>query len=247
MILQTKHLNKSFGGIHASDDINLEVCAGHVHAIVGPNGSGKTTLIDQLSGVLTPDSGQILFDGQDITHRPEYRRAHAGLARSFQITSVILAMTLLENVMLAVQSISGHSFHFWSRAASDKQLREKAMGYLDDVGLADCANALASEVSHGEHRQLEIAMSIALQPKLLLLDEPMAGMSKEETGRMINLLAKFKGKISILLIEHDMDAVFALADRISVLVDGHIIATGTTESIRQNPAVQKAYLGETDT
>lgn len=247
MILQVKHLNKSFGGIRASRDINLDVKSGQIHALVGPNGSGKTTLINQLSGILRPDSGQILFKGKDISQTAEHQRAHDGLARSFQITSVILEMTLLENVMLAVQSISGHSFRFWSPASSNHQIREKALHYLDNVGLDKRSHRRAAEVSHGEHRQLEIAMSIALQPKLLLLDEPMAGMSKDETRKMIDLLAQLKGRMTILLIEHDMDAVFALADTTSVLVDGHIIASGTTENIRQDLAVQKAYLGETDT
>ncbi len=244
MILQVSNLHKSFGGIKASSNINLGVAAQQIHAIVGPNGAGKTTLIGQLSGVLKPDSGEIVFDGNNITRSSSHRRAHLGLARSFQITSVILPLTVLENVMLSVQSISGHSFRFWSPVSRETHIQEQAMLVLSDVGLESRANAIASEISHGERRQLEIAMALALRPKLLLLDEPMAGMGKEETGNMIRLLEGLRGSLTILLIEHDMDAVFALADTTSVLVDGHIIATGNTEQIRQNPEVQRAYLGD---
>ena len=244
MILQVSNLHKSFGGIKASSNINLGVAAQQVHAIVGPNGAGKTTLIGQLSGVLKPDSGEIVFNGNNITRSSSHRRAHLGLARSFQITSVILQLTVMENVMLSVQSISGHSFRFWSPVSSETHIHEQAMSVLSDVGLESRANAMASEISHGERRQLEIAMALALRPKLLLLDEPMAGMSKQETGNMIRLLDGLRGSLTILLIEHDMDAVFALADTTSVLVDGHIIATGNTEQIRQNPEVQRAYLGD---
>ncbi len=244
MILQVQNLNKSFGGISASSDLNFEVAKGQVHAIVGPNGAGKTTLIAQISGVLKPDSGNIIFNGKNITKTSAYRRAHIGLARSFQITSVILPMTVLENVMLAVQSLSGHSFRFWSPASRENHNREQAQQYLIDVGLGQRAGALAGEIAHGEQRQLEIAMALALTPQLLLLDEPTAGMSKDESGNIIKLLNKLKGQITILLIEHDMDTVFALADTTSVLVDGHIIATGSTAQIRQNPEVQRAYLGD---
>lgn len=244
MILQVQNLNKSFGGISASSDLNLEVARGQVHAIVGPNGAGKTTLIAQLCGVLKPDSGNIIFNGKDITKASAYRRAHIGLARSFQITSVILPMSVLENVLLAVQSLSGHSFRFWSPAYRASDQRAQAQQYLSDVGLGQRADMLAGELAHGEQRQLEIAMALALTPQLLLLDEPTAGMSKDESGNIIKLLNKFKGQITILLIEHDMDAVFALADTTSVLVDGHIIASGSSAQIRQNPAVQRAYLGD---
>ena len=244
MILQVQNLNKSFGGISASSDLNLEVAEGQVHAIVGPNGAGKTTLIALLCGMLKPDSGNIIFNGKNITKARAYRRAHIGLARSFQITSVILPMTVLENVMLAVQSLSGHSFRFWSSAFQQHDCRMRAQSYLADVGLGQRADALVGEIAHGEQRQLEIAMALALTPQLLLLDEPTAGMSKDESGNMIKLLNKLKGQITILLIEHDMDAVFALADTTSVLVNGHIIATGSSEQIRQNPQVQRAYLGD---
>jgi branched-chain amino acid transport system ATP-binding protein len=244
MILQIQNLNKSFGGIKASSDINLQVKKGEIHAIVGPNGAGKTTLIAQISGMLKPDSGSILFNGKNITSSSTYQRAHLGLARSFQLTSVILPMTVLENVMLAVQSLSGHSFRFWSPVSNEQHTRQQALQHLEDVGLTNNAEALAGEIAHGEQRQLEIAMALALSPKLLLLDEPTAGMSKDESGKMIKLLAGIKGETTILLIEHDMDAVFSLADTTSVLVDGHIIASDTTEQIRRNPEVQRAYLGD---
>ena len=244
MILQIQNLNKSFGGIKASSDINLQVRKGEIHAIVGPNGAGKTTLIAQISGMLKPDSGSILFNGKNITSSSTYQRAHLGLARSFQLTSVILPMTVLENVMLAVQSLSGHSFRFWSPVSNEQHTRQQALQHLEDVGLTNNTEALAGEIAHGEQRQLEIAMALALSPKLLLLDEPTAGMSKDESGKMIKLLAGLKGETTILLIEHDMDAVFSLADTTSVLVDGHIIASDTTEQIRRNPEVQRAYLGD---
>ncbi len=243
-MLKISHLNKSFGGIQATSDLNLHVKTGEIHAIVGPNGAGKTTLIAQLSGTLKPDGGDITFDGKNLNKIKPHKRAHAGLARSFQITSIILPMTVCDNVMLAVQSLSGHSFHFWSPVSSETKLRQVALEHLSQVGLIDKADSIAAEISYGEQRQLEIAMALALQPKLMLLDEPMAGMSKEETGKMIQLLARLKGQTTILLVEHDMDAVFALADTTSVLVNGHIIATGTTEAIRNNTDVQRAYLGE---
>lgn len=244
MMLEVIGLHKQFGGIHASRDINLVVEKHEVHAIIGPNGAGKTTLIAQLSGALKPDSGRLRFDNTDITHMSLHRRAHAGLVRSFQITSIILPMSVLENVMLAVQSTAGHSYRFWAPVSQDTELKEKAMQSLDGVGLGNRADQMAGEISHGEQRQLEIAMALALKPKLLLLDEPMAGMSKEESTKMIELLKQLKGETTILLVEHDMDAVFSLADTTSVLVNGHIIATGSTDEIRNNAEVQKAYLGD---
>jgi len=243
-ILEVENLHKQFGGIHASRDINLTVKKNQIHAIIGPNGAGKTTLIAQLSGLLKPDSGRIKFENSDITHMSRHRRAHVGLARSFQITSIILPISLLENVMLAVQSVSSHSFRFWSPAIQDSNIHDQAIQALEQVGLIQQAAKIAGEVSHGAQRQLEIAMALALKPKLLLLDEPMAGMGKEESGRMIKLLQSLKGNVTILLIEHDMDAVFSLADTTSVLVSGHIIATGSTADIRNNAEVQKAYLGD---
>jgi branched-chain amino acid transport system ATP-binding protein len=245
-ILTVDRLYKNFGGIIATDNVNLEVARGEVHAIIGPNGAGKTTLIAQLCGQLRPNSGNILFEGRDITRLTMASRARAGLARSFQITSVILPMTLLENVMLAVQGTTGHSFRFWSPVREDQTMIDAAMESLTRVGLDKRADQVAANVSHGEQRQLEVAMTLAMNPRLLLLDEPMAGMGKEETSRMVEILKQLAGEKSILLVEHDMDAVFNMADRLSVLVNGHIIATDTVENIRNNAEVQRAYLGDDD-
>ncbi|MEJ2177426.1 MAG: ABC transporter ATP-binding protein [Gammaproteobacteria bacterium] len=243
-LLKVSDLNKNFGGIIATSRLFLSVESGEVHAVIGPNGAGKTTLVSQLSGQLRPTSGKIEFEGRNITGFSTARRARAGLARSFQITSVVMPMTLLENVMLAVQGGDGHSFRFWSPVHRDRAMVDAAMHSLKEVGLDDRAQRAAAEVSHGERRQLEVAMALAMKPKLLLLDEPMAGMGPEETARMIEILDRLKGEKTILLIEHDMDAVFSLADTLSVLVNGHIIATDTVENIRANPEVQQAYLGE---
>ncbi len=243
-LLRISGLQKNFGGIIATDNVNLDVETGKIHAIIGPNGAGKTTLISQLSGQLRPSAGRIEFAGNDITHHSTARRARSGLARSFQITSVVMPMSLLENVMLAVQGTSGHSFRFWQPVMQDQLMKDNAMESLAQVGLGDRAHRLAAEVSHGEQRQLEVAMALAMKPRMLLLDEPMAGMGPEESARMVRILSGLRGEKTILLIEHDMDAVFTLADKLSVLVNGHIIATDTVENIRNNPDVQRAYLGE---
>jgi branched-chain amino acid transport system ATP-binding protein len=243
-LLEIINLQKQFGGLKAVDDVNLTVSENEIHAIIGPNGAGKTTLISQVAGELKPDAGRIHFMGRDVTSMRSAQRARIGLARSFQITSVMLPMTLLENVSLAVQSRTGHSFRFWRPAVNDAELTDEALQALETVGLADRAHRAAREVSHGEHRQLEIAMAIAMEPRLLLLDEPMAGMGPEESAQMVRVLREIKEHKTILLIEHDMDAVFSLADRISVLVYGQIIATGSKDEIRANPDVQQAYLGE---
>ena len=242
-MLTVSALRKQFGGLVATDGVDLEVKEHEVHAIIGPNGAGKTTLIAQLSGELAPDSGRIEFIGKNITHIPTHKRSHLGLARSFQITSIFLDMSLLDNVALAVQAHAGHSYCFWRSARQDQRLLEPAQEILAHVGLADRGRSLAAEVSHGEHRQLEIAMALATKPKLLLLDEPMAGMGAEESAKMIAILQNLKGSMTMLLIEHDMDAVFALADRISVLVYGRVIASGTPDVIRNDDAVKQAYLG----
>ena len=242
-MLSVSDLSKQFGALLASDAINLEVQLGEIHAVIGPNGAGKTTLIAQLSGELFPDRGNIEFLGRDITRLPPYVRSRLGLARSFQISSVFLDMTLRDNVALAVQAHAGHSYRFWKPARRDLQLVQLAMERLEQVGLADRAMMLASDVSHGEHRQLEMAMALATRPKLLLLDEPMAGMGAEETARMVTLFKTLKAHATILLVEHDMDVVFALADRITVLVYGKVIASGAPEAIRADRAVQQAYLG----
>jgi branched-chain amino acid transport system ATP-binding protein len=243
-ILRTEGLYKHFGGIVASDDVTLGVAAGELHAIIGPNGAGKTTLIGQLTGEIAPDSGRIFFAGSEITALPTYQRSMLGLARSFQITSLFLDFTALDNVALAVQAHAGHSFHFWRDARHDPALCDPARAALARVGLAGRENVIAASMSHGEHRQLEIAMALASSPRMLLLDEPMAGMGPEESARMVALLRELKRELTILLIEHDMEAVFALADRITVLVYGRIIASGAPADIRANADVRQAYLGE---
>jgi branched-chain amino acid transport system ATP-binding protein len=243
-MLQVSHLAKRFEGIIATDDLALTVEAGELHAVIGPNGAGKTTLILQLSGQLTPDSGRVVFAGADITTMPMHRRSALGLARSFQITSLFLDLSVLDNVALAVQAHAGHSFHFWRDARREPQLREPARALLERVGLAKRADQPASALSHGEHRQLELAMALCGQPRMLLLDEPMAGLGPEESARMVEMLRVLKREHTILLVEHDMEAVFALADRITVLVYGRVIATGAPEDIRTNAQVREAYLGE---
>jgi len=243
-LLKIDRLTKRFGGVVASDDVVLGVERGELHAIIGPNGAGKTTLIGQLTGELTPNSGRIQFDGADITALPVHRRSALGLARSFQITSLFLDFTALDNVALAVQAHAGHSFRFWRNARLEAGLREPARAALERVGLASRADVVVANMSHGEHRQLEIAMALATNPRMLLLDEPMAGMGPEESARMVAILRELKRDLTILLIEHDMEAVFALADRISVLVYGRVIATDAPAAIRANAEVRAAYLGE---
>ena len=245
-LLSVCNLQKSFGGVKASDHVSLDIMAGEVHAIIGPNGAGKTTLVAQLSGLLMPDGGEIIFKGEDITHLPAHRRAHVGLARSFQITSVFMDMRVLDNVALAVQARTTKAFQFWTPFQNFSALEQSARTKLAAVGLTERATALASDLSHGERRQLEIAMALGSEPDMLLLDEPMAGMGSDETARMVKTLKSLKGRTTMLLIEHDMDAVFALADRLTVLVYGRILATGAPAEIRKNPEVIKAYLGEFD-
>jgi branched-chain amino acid transport system ATP-binding protein len=243
-LLEINGLTKRFGGVLASDSISLSVPKGELHAIIGPNGAGKTTLIGQLAGEIVSDAGHIHFEGRDITAVPTYRRSQLGLARSFQVTSLFLDFTALDNVALAVQAHAGHSFHFWRAAREEADLRRPAEAALARIGLAHRANVVVSRLSHGEHRQLEIAMALATSPRMLLLDEPMAGMGPDESARMVKMLRELKRELTILLIEHDMEAVFALADRITVLVYGRIIASGTPEAIRANTEVRQAYLGE---
>ena len=243
-MLEVRALTKTFGALRASDRIDLAVREGETHAIIGPNGAGKTTFISQLAGDLRPDSGRIFFAGEDVTHLRAPRRARKGLARSFQITSIYPEFTAVANVALAVQAHAGHSFRFWRDARRDAALLEAARRVLEDVGLSARANVLAANLSHGEQRLLEVAMALATRPRLLLLDEPMAGMGIEESQRMIAFLATLKARHTIVLVEHDMDAVFRLADRISVLVYGRLIATGAPEAIRASAEVRSAYLGE---
>ena len=243
-LLEIEGLSKRFGGVTASDAISLCVPKGELHAIIGPNGAGKTTLIGQLAGEIAPDGGRIRFEGRDVTALSVDRRSQLGLARSFQITSLFLDFTALDNVALAVQAHAGHSFRFWRNARGEVELRTPARAALARVGLAAREDVIVSNLSHGEHRQLEIAMALATTPRMLLLDEPMAGMGPDESARMVKTLRELKRGLTILLIEHDMEAVFALADRITVLVYGRIIASGPPEAIRANTEVRQAYLGE---
>ena len=243
-LLEIEGLTKRFGGVVAADEISLAVLPGELHAIIGPNGAGKSTLIGQLSGEIVPDGGHIRFAGRDITSLPVYRRSQLGLARSFQVTTLFPDFTALDNVALSVQAHAGHSFRFWRDARREADLREPARMALVRVGLGERATSLVADLSHGERRQLEIAMALAARPRMLLLDEPMAGMGLEEAARLVETLQKLKGVITVMLVEHDIDAVFALADRISVLVHGRIIASGDPTAIRADAAVREAYLGE---
>jgi branched-chain amino acid transport system ATP-binding protein len=243
-LLRTEHLVKRYGGLLATDDVSIDVRPGEIHALIGPNGAGKTTLVHQLTGIVAPDSGTIHFAGRDVTRLATHARVRLGLGRSFQITAVLREFTALANVALAVQGHTGHSFRFLADASRDETLRGPARRLLEEVGLGERAGTLAASLSHGEQRQLEIAMALAGDPRLLLLDEPMAGMGAEESQRLIGFLQTLKQKHAMLLIEHDMDAVFQLADRITVLVYGRAIASGTPDEIRANADVRQAYLGE---
>jgi branched-chain amino acid transport system ATP-binding protein len=242
--LQLKSLAKNYGALKVTDDVSLDIAAGELHAIIGPNGAGKTTLIHQISGLARPDSGRILFHGEDVTELPMHERARRGLVRSFQITSILPRFSALENVALALQAYSGSSFRFFGNAAVEKPLNDAAMVLLARFGLAARAATPAGLMSHGEKRQLELAIALAARPKLLLLDEPLAGTSHDESHRLIATLQELRRELPIVLIEHDMDAVFALADRVSVLVYGRIIASGSPQSVRDNAEVRAAYLGE---
>src|SRR3954469_12377845 len=243
-LLRVENLVRRFGGILATDNVSLEVTKGELHAIIGPNGAGKTTLISQLTGQLLPDAGAIRLAGLDITRVPAYRRSALGLARSFQITSLLLDFTALDNVALAAQAHDGHSFRFWGDARKESKLRNAARAALERVGLASRADVTVSRLSHGEQRELELAVALATKPRLLLLDEPMAGLGVTESQRMVKLLSELRKEVTIVLVEHDMEAVFALADRISVLVYGRVIASGKPDEIRNNEEVRRAYLGD---
>jgi branched-chain amino acid transport system ATP-binding protein len=243
-LLRVEKLVRRFGGIVATDHVSLDVARGELHAIIGPNGAGKTTLISQLTGQLLPHSGAIHLGGRDITRVPAYRRSALGLARSFQITSLLPDFTALDNVALAAQAHDGHSFHFWGNARKVTHLRKAAQNALDRVGLGHRADIVVSRLSHGEQRELELAVALATRPQLLLLDEPMAGLGITESARMVKLLQELRREVTIVLVEHDMDAVFALADRISVLVYGRVIASGVPAEIRKDEEVKRAYLGD---
>ena len=243
-LLRVDNLVRRFGGVLATDNVSLDVVSGELHAIIGPNGAGKTTLISQLTGQLAPNSGAIRFAGQDITWLPAYRRSKLGLARSFQITSLLPDFTAADNVAMAAQAHDGHSFRFWGNARKEKHLRDTAQAALERVGLGHRADTTASELSHGEQRELELAVALATKPQLLLLDEPMAGLGATESARMVALLKELRREVTIVLVEHDMEAVFALADRITVLVYGRVIASGLPDAIRNNDEVKRAYLGD---
>jgi branched-chain amino acid transport system ATP-binding protein len=243
-VLRIDGLTKNFGGLRVTDKVTLDVRPGELHAVIGPNGAGKTTLINQISGMLRPDAGQILFHGEDITRLPVERRARRGLARSFQITSVLPGFSALENIALAVQARGGSSFRFFGHAAGEEALNAPALAALAQVGLAPRASVPAGELSHGEKRALELAIALAMEPRLLLLDEPMAGTGHDESERLVTVLRGLKGRFPMVLVEHDMRAVFALADRISVLIYGRILASGTPDEVRADPQVVAAYLGD---
>ena len=243
-LLRVETLVCRFGGVVATDKVSLDVNRGELHAIIGPNGAGKTTLISQLTGQLMPHSGTIHFAGQDITRLPAHRRSRLGLARSFQITSLLPDFTAADNVAMAAQAHDGHSFRFWGDARKEKGLREAAHAALSRVGLAHRADTVVSELSHGEQRELELAVALATKPQLLLLDEPMAGLGATESAQMVKLLQELRREVTIVLVEHDMNAVFALADRITVLVYGRVIACDVPTAIRQHDEVKRAYLGD---
>jgi branched-chain amino acid transport system ATP-binding protein len=245
-LLSVDRLVKRFGGLTATDNVSLDVRRGEIHAIIGPNGAGKTTLVAQLAGEIIPNGGTIAFDGADVTGLPVDARARLGIARSYQITQIFRGFTALDNVAMAVQAQDAHSFRFWQPARAESALRDPARAILERVGLGSRADVRAVNLAHGEQRQLEIAMALATRPRLLLLDEPMAGMGKDESERMTQLLKRLKGEETILLIEHDMDVVFALADRITVLVYGRVIACDVPEAIRASAEVRAAYLGDGD-
>jgi branched-chain amino acid transport system ATP-binding protein len=242
--LRIEGLTKNFGGLRVTDEVTLEVRPGELHAIIGPNGAGKTTLINQICGALRPDAGRILFCGEDVTRLPVERRAQRGLARSFQITSILPGFPVVENVALAVQARRGSSFRFFGRAAGEEALNQPALAALAQVGLAHRAAVPAGELSHGEKRALELAIALAMEPKLLLLDEPMAGTGHDESEKLVAVLRGLKRRFPIMLVEHDMHAVFALADRISVLIYGRILASGTPAEVRADRQVIAAYLGD---
>lgn len=243
-VLQTKGITKSFGALRASRDISIDLRPGEIHAIIGPNGAGKSTLIGQICGTLRPDAGSVHLLGQDVTQEPTRARAHAGLGRTFQISALAMEDTVLQNAVLGALGASGKPWRFFGNALKDKALREVAEEALERVGLKDQARMRTAELSHGQRRQLEVAVALTLKPKALVMDEPMAGMGSEGSKILTGFLDQLRHEAPILLVEHDMDAVFSLADRISVLVYGEVIATGTVEEIRANAAVKEAYLGD---
>jgi len=244
VILSVEHLSKSYGALKVTNDVNLSVKGNQIHALIGPNGAGKTSLISQLSGHTLSDSGSVWFDGHDITRMKPHARVHVGLVRSFQITRLFKSFTVLDNIGLALQAKAGHNFSFWQPVSKDTQLIANAHAVIEEIGLERVAHSLASDLSHGEQRILELGLAFACAPKLLLLDEPMAGTGQEESARIVSLIQKIRKTVSILLVEHDMDAVFSLADVVSVLVNGQIIASASPDQIKTDPLVIQAYLGD---
>ncbi|MEE4242597.1 MAG: ABC transporter ATP-binding protein [Desulfopila sp.] len=245
-ILEVIKLNKAYGALQATKNLSFSVARGHIHAIIGPNGAGKTTLVNQLTGDILSDSGKILFQAQDISRLKDYRRARLGIARSFQITHIFENLTVAENMALSICAHSSHNFRFWRKGLQSGVVREKLADCLSRVDLEKRGHIVASALSHGEKRQLEVGMALTGQPDLLILDEPMAGMGPGGTVELSKLIQKLKGSTTILLVEHDMDVVFSLADMITVLVYGENILTAPPAEIRQNKDVQAAYLGEQD-
>ena len=245
-ILSVNGLVKRFGGLTATDRVSLTVAPGEIHALIGPNGAGKTTLISQIAGEERQDEGTIALEGRDVSALPLYRRVRLGFARTFQVTCLLPEYTAAQNVAIAVQIRQGHSFRLWGDVRRDRALREDALTLLGDAGMAERAEERVANLSHGERKQLELVVALATKPKVLLLDEPMAGLGPTESGQMVQQLRALKRHFGMLLVEHDMDAVFALADRISVLLYGRIIATGKPDEIRGNPEIRTAYLGEGD-
>lgn len=245
-ILELRNISKSFGGLTASNNISLDLQQGEIHALIGPNGAGKSTLIKQIAGGLQPDRGSVHFDGEDVGQLSTAARARRGMGRTFQISSLAMENTVLQNAVLGALGHRGDIFRFFDRVMKDKDLLASANHALEQVGLSDLRNLRTSDLSHGQRRQLEVAVALTLAPKAFLMDEPMAGLGAEGSQRLIGFLDDLRQRAPILLVEHDMDAVFALADRISVLVYGEIIATGNAEQIRSDPRVRSAYLGEED-
>ena len=243
-MLSLSGLGKRFGGVVAVERVSLEVRAGEIHALIGPNGAGKTTLIGLISGALPADRGSIIFNGVELARAKPHERVRAGLARSYQITSIFRRFSVLDNLALAVQARSGSSFSFWKPVASERALFDEARSLSSLVGLAEKTALLAQQLSHGEQRALEVGLALATRPKLVLLDEPMAGMGPEESRRMIELIGRIRTEVTVLLVEHDMDAVFRLADRISVMVNGRLVASGAPQEIKANEEVRRAYLGD---
>ena len=242
-LLVTRGLNKHFGGINAADNVDLQIRSGELHALIGPNGAGKTTLISLITGIHKCDSGEIEFDGKRITNISAPSRSLMGLARSFQVTSILKEFTCLENVALAIQAHHGHSFSFWRRVSAEADIQEQAAEVLRSVGLREQLDSVAGNLAYGEQRHLELAIALATKPKLLVLDEPLAGMGRSDSDRVLEFLKSLKNQYTILLIEHDMDAVFALADRISVMVYGRLIKSDSPDNVRSDEFVRNAYLG----